>query len=102
MNSAWENYGLDVYPVHIQALFFIRFEPSRDDDTHVVHSIVDLVKSMGLELSAEDVEELVDNHSEKLTTEELQNIHLDRCQMKKLFQMRTGSRQDKRGCILQR
>ena len=32
---------------------------------------------MGLDVSGQDVEELVDNHREELTTEELQDLQLE-------------------------
>ncbi|XP_066242692.1 tigger transposable element-derived protein 1-like [Saccopteryx leptura] len=71
MNSAWKK----LWPGCVHVTDFEGFEPSADDPTHVVQSIVDLGKSMGLEVSGEDVEELVDDHSEELTTEELQDLH---------------------------
>ncbi|GBM96354.1 hypothetical protein AVEN_120869-1 [Araneus ventricosus] len=50
---------------------FEGFEPTADDPTDVIQSIADLGKSMALEVSGEDVKELVDKHSEDLATEEL-------------------------------
>ena len=52
-----------------------------DDRMPVVEFIVSLGKSMGLDVSGQDVEELVDDHREVLTTEELQNLQLEQQQM---------------------
>ncbi|XP_048366890.1 tigger transposable element-derived protein 1-like isoform X1 [Sphaerodactylus townsendi] len=73
LNSAWKK----LWPGCVHERDLEGFEPSPDDPTHVVRSIVDLGKSMGLEVSGEDVEELVDGHSEELTTEELPVLHLE-------------------------
>lgn len=42
---------------------FEGFEPSSDDPTHVVQSIVDFGMSMGLEASSENYEKLVDEQN---------------------------------------
>ncbi len=44
-----------------------------DPETAVVEEIVTLGKSMGLEVDEGDVNELVEEHSEELTTEELKD-----------------------------
>ncbi|XP_066131217.1 tigger transposable element-derived protein 1-like [Saccopteryx bilineata] len=72
--EAWKK----LWPGCVHERDFEGFEPPPDDPTHVVQSFVDLGKSVGLEVSGEDVEELVDDRSEeKLTTEELQDLHLE-------------------------
>lgn len=48
---------------------------------------------MGLEMSDEDVEKMVDKHGEELITEKLQDLRLARRQMRK-------KRQDRRICLL--
>ncbi|XP_034954627.2 tigger transposable element-derived protein 1-like [Zootoca vivipara] len=45
-----------------------------EEDAPIVEDIVSLGKSMGLEVSSDDIEELVQDHKTELTTEELQNI----------------------------
>ncbi|XP_067141805.1 tigger transposable element-derived protein 1-like isoform X2 [Centruroides vittatus] len=64
MNSAWKK----LWPDCISATNFEDFEP-----VSVVYEIVCLGKSMGLEVSEDDVEELVDDHKTKLklTIEEM-------------------------------
>lgn len=42
---------------------------------HVVQSITNFWKSMGLEMSGQNVEELVGEHNEELITEKLQDLH---------------------------
>ncbi|XP_066444151.1 E3 ubiquitin-protein ligase ZFP91 isoform X1 [Eleutherodactylus coqui] len=73
MISAWKK----LWPGCVPERDLEGSEPSPDDPIHMVQSIVDLGKSMGLEVSVEDVEELVDDPSEELTTEELQDLHLE-------------------------
>ncbi|XP_028575874.2 uncharacterized protein LOC114592144 isoform X1 [Podarcis muralis] len=51
-----------------------------EEDAAVVEDIVSLGKSLGLEVSREDVEELVEDHKTELTTEELQNILMEQQQ----------------------
>lgn len=50
---------------------------SSADPTHVVKSIVNFWKSIGFKVSGADVEDFVDERSEELTTENLQNQHLE-------------------------
>lgn len=42
---------------------------------HVEHPIIDIGKSIGFEVICQDVEELVDEHREQLTIEELQDLY---------------------------
>ncbi|KAG7174220.1 putative Tigger transposable element-derived protein 1-like 279 [Homarus americanus] len=45
------------------------------EEEAVVHEIVSLGNSMGLEVDDDDVEELVEEHSKELSTEELLELH---------------------------
>ena len=49
-------------------------EPEPDPEPQVVDEIVFLGKSMGLEVDEGDVNELVEEHAEELTTEELKEL----------------------------
>ena len=66
MNSAWKK----LWPECVAARDFEGFE-----EPPVVPVIVSVGKSMGLEVSEEDVEELVEDHKHELTTEELKHLH---------------------------
>ncbi|XP_044308814.1 tigger transposable element-derived protein 1-like [Varanus komodoensis] len=66
MQSAWKK----LWPDCISARDCEDFEPAP-----VVNEIVALGKAMGLEVSEEDVEELVEDHKAELTIEELQHLH---------------------------
>ncbi|GCC36385.1 hypothetical protein chiPu_0014879 [Chiloscyllium punctatum] len=66
MNSAWKK----LWPECVAGRDFEDFE-----EPPVVPVIVSLGKSMGLEVSEEDVEELVEDHKNELPTEELQHLH---------------------------
>ncbi|XP_066977870.1 tigger transposable element-derived protein 1-like [Macrobrachium rosenbergii] len=59
-----------------------------------VEEIVSVAKSMGLEVSADDVEELVEEHSIELTTEELQQLQKE--QQKILAEEMSGEEESKR------
>nr|XP_045614236.1 tigger transposable element-derived protein 1-like [Procambarus clarkii] len=75
LNSAWRN----LWPEGVPERDFKVFGPARasasapveDPEVHLVDDIVALGQTLGLELDAADVQELVDEHSEELTTEEL-------------------------------
>lgn len=56
---------------------FEAFEHSPCDPTHVVRSIVDFGKFMGLEVVYEDMEELVDQYDEEFIPQKLQNLYLE-------------------------
>ncbi|XP_074170474.1 uncharacterized protein LOC141567452 [Rhinolophus sinicus] len=66
MKSAWKKLWPDAVPECV-------FEDV-EEDAPIVEDVVSLGKSMGLEVSSDDVEELVEDHKTELTTEELQNI----------------------------
>ncbi|XP_069936056.1 tigger transposable element-derived protein 1-like [Cherax quadricarinatus] len=80
LNSTWRQ----LWPDCVQKRDFEWFEtdphPDPADPLPAVDSIVVLGKSLGLEVSGEDVEELVEDHREELTTEELQELHLEQYQ----------------------
>ena len=44
------------------------------DDSTIIDDIVTIGQSMGLEVDADDVEELLEDHSIELTTEELKHL----------------------------
>ncbi|KAF6298959.1 hypothetical protein mRhiFer1_008981 [Rhinolophus ferrumequinum] len=64
MKSAWKKLWPDAVPERV----FV------EEDVPIVEDIVCLGKSMGWEVSRDDVEELVEHHRTELTTEELQHI----------------------------
>lgn len=61
----------------IRQACFIEFEHSPDDPTHLVESVVDLWKYIGLDVSSENEEELVNDRSEELITDEMKDLHLE-------------------------
>nr|XP_053647234.1 tigger transposable element-derived protein 1-like [Cherax quadricarinatus] len=73
MNSAWRK----LWPECVLKKVFGGFEADADDPTPVVESIVSLGESMGLDVNGQDVEELVDDHREELSTDELQDLQLE-------------------------
>ena len=66
MTSAWKK----LWPEVVSERDFEGFKP----EAAVVEEIVSLGKSMGLEVDEGDVNELVEEHSEELTTEELKEL----------------------------
>ncbi|XP_035210407.1 tigger transposable element-derived protein 1-like [Stegodyphus dumicola] len=67
LTSAWKK----LWPEAVAERAFEGFEP----EMSVVEEIVSLGKSMGLEVDERDVKELVEEQSQKLTTEELHDLH---------------------------
>ncbi|XP_028656937.1 tigger transposable element-derived protein 1-like [Erpetoichthys calabaricus] len=67
MNAGWRKLWPDCVPERD----FEGFEPE------IVDEIVSLSQSMGLEVDNNDVEELVEEHSNELTTEELQHLQAE-------------------------
>lgn len=67
MNSAWRKLWPDAVAERV-------LEGFRDEAEPVVNEIVSLGESMGLEVDTVDVEELVEEPQEELTTEELQDL----------------------------
>ncbi|XP_069188071.1 tigger transposable element-derived protein 1 isoform X1 [Procambarus clarkii] len=71
LNSAWRN----LWPMGVHERYFEGFghapAPVDDPEVHLVDDIVALGQTLGLELDAADVQELVEEHSDELTTEEL-------------------------------
>lgn len=68
MKPAWKKLWLEAVPERV-------FEDAPVED------LVSLGKSMGLEVSSDDVEELVEDHKTKLTTEELPKILMEQQQV---------------------
>ncbi|XP_053648174.2 tigger transposable element-derived protein 1 [Cherax quadricarinatus] len=67
LNSAWKK----LWPECVDKRDFEGFEANPENPVPVEESIVALGKSLGLEVSGEDVEELVEEDNEELTTDEL-------------------------------
>ena len=70
LHAAWKQ----LWPDMIEERDFEGFEP---DDPNIVEEIVSMGKTMGLEVDEGDVNELVVEHEEELTTEELQELHAE-------------------------
>lgn len=67
MNSAWRK----LWPECVAGRDFEGFD---NDDSAVIDDIVSLGKNMGLEVNNEDVEELLEDHKDELSTEELEQL----------------------------
>ncbi|KAG7170230.1 Tigger transposable element-derived protein 1-like 170 [Homarus americanus] len=67
------------------------------EEEAVVHEIVSLGNSMGLEVDDDDVEELVEEHSKELSTEELLELHKEENETLKrsLTSEESGEEEDK-------
>ena len=63
-----------MWPDMMEERDFEGFEP---DDPNIVEEIVSMGKSMGLEVDEGDVNELVVEHEEELTTEELRELQAE-------------------------
>ena len=72
INSAWKK----LWPEAVTPRDFEGFED--DPGSPTVEHIVSLGRSMGLEVNAEDVEELAEEHRAELSTEELQELQKER------------------------
>ncbi|KAG7169155.1 Tigger transposable element-derived protein 1-like 181, partial [Homarus americanus] len=73
------------------------------EEEAVVHEIVSLGNSMGLEVDDDDVEELVEEHSKELSTEELLELHKEENETLKqsLTSEESGEEEDKEeSCII--
>ncbi|XP_051783372.1 tigger transposable element-derived protein 1-like isoform X1 [Erpetoichthys calabaricus] len=66
LTSAWKK----LWPEVVSETDFERLEP----EAAVVEEIVSLGKSMGLDMDEGDINELIEEHSEELTTEELKEL----------------------------
>ncbi|XP_050697644.1 tigger transposable element-derived protein 1-like [Eriocheir sinensis] len=75
LQSAWKNLWLTC----VTAKDFEGFEPSVQESA-VVGDIVSLGRAIGIEVDSDDVEELVQAHSEDLTTDELHQLHQEQLQ----------------------
>ena len=69
LNSSWRK----LWPACIQDRDFEGFV--EDEEPQVIDDIVSIGKTMGLEIDEGDVNELVAEHSEELTTGELKELH---------------------------
>jgi hypothetical protein len=67
MNSAWRKLWLDCVTGR-------DFEGFDTEDVAVVDDIVSPGKNMDMEINSEDMEELLENHKHKLSTEELKQL----------------------------
>ncbi|XP_040177160.1 tigger transposable element-derived protein 1-like isoform X2 [Rana temporaria] len=71
LNSAWGNLWSDCVLGHDFNGFDQELEPP------VVHQILSLGEIMGLEVNEEDIEELLEEYGQELTTDELMDLHRD-------------------------
>lgn len=85
LNSAWKK----LYP---EAVLDSKFEGFGEKPESIVEDIVSMGKSMGLEVNNEDIEELVEEHNQDLTTEELQELHREQ---QKVFMHEVSSEEEK-------
>ncbi|XP_053234890.1 tigger transposable element-derived protein 1-like isoform X3 [Podarcis raffonei] len=72
LKSAWKKLWPEAVPD--------RVPEDVEEDALIVEDIVSLGKSMGLEVSRDDVEELVEEHKTELTAEELRNVLMEQQQ----------------------
>lgn len=85
LNSAWRK----LYP---EAVPESKSGGLGEEPDSVVEDIVSMGKSMGLEVNDEDIEELVEEHNQDLTTEELQELHREQ---QKVFMEKVSSEEEK-------
>ncbi|XP_061756781.1 tigger transposable element-derived protein 1-like [Nerophis ophidion] len=71
LQCAWRK----LWPVSVVPRFFEGFELDPVLENNVVDEIVSLGKFMGLEVDSDDVEELVEEHTLVLSTDEVQAVH---------------------------
>nr|XP_053647227.1 tigger transposable element-derived protein 1-like isoform X3 [Cherax quadricarinatus] len=93
MNCAWRK----LWPECVLKKVFGGFEADAYNPTPVVESIVSLGESMGLDVNGQDVEELVDDHREELTTDELQDLQLE---LQQIIAEEIASEEKERGEIV--
>ena len=79
MNSAWKKLWPECVPYQDVDRFeadsgLARHSQKIVDDSTIIDNIVTMGQSMGLEVDADDVEELLEEHSNELTTDELEHI----------------------------
>uniref|UniRef100_A0A8D2J1Y1 DDE-1 domain-containing protein n=2 Tax=Varanus komodoensis TaxID=61221 RepID=A0A8D2J1Y1_VARKO len=74
LNSAWRKLWPDCVPGHDMEGLAHKQEPP------VVNEIVSLGKAMGLEVDEDDIQELVEEHGQELTTDELMDLHREQQQ----------------------
>ena len=70
LNSAWKK----LWPASVAERNFEGFEPQPEPEDAVLEEILSLGKSMGLEVDEADVNDLVEEHQQELTTDELQEL----------------------------
>lgn len=87
LNSAWTN----LWPDCVVERDFEGFETQTNE---VVNDIVSLGKIMGLEVSDDDIEELVEEHSTELSTEELKLLQKE--QQKRVLQEMSSEEEEGR------
>ncbi|XP_061899525.1 tigger transposable element-derived protein 1-like [Entelurus aequoreus] len=71
LQCAWRK----LWPASVVPRFFEGFELDPVLENNVVDEIVSLGKFMGLEVDSDDVEELVEEHTLVLSTDEVQGVH---------------------------
>ena len=97
LNSAWRKLWPSCVPERDFEGFQSEAGPSTarptvatSEDTGVVDDILDMGRSMGLEVTSDDIDDLVDSHSTELTVEEL--VHLQQQQHLDLTEEQGSSR----------
>ncbi|GCC27658.1 hypothetical protein chiPu_0006084 [Chiloscyllium punctatum] len=88
LQSAWKNLWLDCEPERD----FEGFE--EETSVNVVNGIVTLGQNMGLEVNEDDVAELVEDHRQDLSTEDL--VELQQEQVKVMQQEHSGEEVEER------
>ncbi|XP_018410276.1 PREDICTED: tigger transposable element-derived protein 1-like [Nanorana parkeri] len=74
LNSAWRKLWPDcVFGHGLEG-------PAYEQESPVVDEIVSLGKTMGLEVNEDDIQELVEEHGQELTTDELMHLHCEQQQ----------------------
>jgi len=85
MNSAWRK----LWPEYVAGRDFEGFD---NEDSAVIDDIVSLGKNIGLEVNNEDVEELLEDHKDELSTEELEQLQK---QLQKVIEEEMSSEEEK-------
>ena len=79
MNSAWRKLWLECVPDRDLDGFeadsvYAKHSNNKNDDPTIIDGIATMGQSMGLEEDADDIEELLEDHSIELTTQELEHL----------------------------
>ena len=95
LNSAWRK----LWPDCIQDRDFEGFQAENvESEVHVIDEIVSLGKNLGLDVDGEDLEELVEEHTQELTTDELIQLHKEQ-QREVIEELSSGEEEVKKDTI---